>query len=62
MALKNSGKKHGLKKHGLKKIWSQKNMVLHKAICEQFRIDFQSCLQLKIGNMQHLAYYANELL
>ena len=37
-------KRRGLKKPGLKKTWSQKNMVLNKAICEQFGIDFQSCL------------------
>ena len=49
MFLKKHGpNKHGLKKHGLKN--SLKNMDLKKyglkkAICEQFGIDFQSCLR-----------------
>ena len=36
-------KRHGLKKSMVLKTRSQKNMVLNKAICEQFGIDFQSC-------------------
>ena len=44
MVLKNMVlKKHGPNKHGLKK-----NMVLKKAICEQFGTDFQSCLHSNI--------------